>query len=203
VFIQLRSQFSFAWILIRDVLGRAPSWWVEEEDSTASKNVSTCTLCVTLHQCLCMQFILVIVHLLKEEWDQPICQEGFRRKVEYRRECILGHQSPLYLSSFYCLAEHQAMTFGFGHFRHLGFHFVWIKKRWPIYSSLWTYITLLQLLSRFLLLLFVWHCTMKKLSPLQSNQLKKLSICLYATSHNPTSSHRSVNASRIVANFLD
>ncbi len=131
------------------MLGRAPSWWAEEEDSTVSKNVSTCTLCVTLHQCLCMQFILVIVHLLKEEWDQPICQEGLEWRWNIGVDAFSGHQSPLYLSSFYCLAEQQAMTFGFGHFWQVGFHIVWIKKRRPIYSSLSTYITLLQPLSSF------------------------------------------------------
>ncbi|CAK9278702.1 unnamed protein product [Sphagnum jensenii] len=36
-----------------------------------------------------------------------------RRRLNCVQKC---HQSPLYLSSFYCLAEHQAMTFGFGHF---------------------------------------------------------------------------------------
>ncbi|CAK9238041.1 unnamed protein product [Sphagnum troendelagicum] len=73
-------------------------------------------LCVTLHQCLCMQLILVIVHLLKEEWDQPICQEDLEGRWNIGGNAFSGHQSPLYLSSFYCLAEHQAMTFGFGHF---------------------------------------------------------------------------------------
>jgi hypothetical protein len=71
-----------------------------------------------------MQLILVIVHLLKEEWDQPICQEDLEGRWNIGGNAFSGHQSPLYLSSFYCLAEHQAMTFGFGHFWQVGFHIV-------------------------------------------------------------------------------